>query len=505
MRFSFRTVFLLCVFLSYGLADQCNAQRSISVSWDMPENYPEARSQLNTLKNLGVSTIEINTLPGDRTWSAIDTLGFRVYGRIPVSFPLVSTVSEPDSALVNLIREYVTAYAAQASVSAIGLFQYGAVHKAAFDTSLQPFIRQIRETFEGSLYYTTVRSRPAPVDDLFDFKMLENRIAERFINEAEFTLADTIAGPIGGYLYAPENNFKNYLKPFKDFLDRVPEKESTVFVHSNWLFNMLEKHPELRNTITLYNSESEFVFPVPNEDVTDGANHSLIVLLLVLIWGLFAVNYHLSPVYRKSLVRYFNSHIFFVEDVMNRHIRSVGPAVIILIQNILLAGICSYSLGTMLFSPLGYEAIFHHYPFLLLFGNPPLTFFLAGCLFALILTLISIIWLRISNMSVSQTRQVVNLYALPLQINFLVVTLMAALLATGNRPVLLVLLALLFALIHISAFIIAAIDTSRYLKKQKVLFYTLSIALYCVIWIGSGIWLLSSRLPEVIQLALSLS
>ena len=190
---------------------------------------------------------------------------------------------------------------------------------------------------------------------------------------------------------------------------------------------------------------------------------------------------------------------------MDRHIRSVGPTIIVLLQNILLAGICTYSLGNILFSSLGLEAIFYHYPIVLLFDNSSFSLFLLGCIFSLVLTLVSIVWIRISNKKVTQTRQVLNLYAWPLQINFFVATIAVALLTSGNNPTIMILLATVFAIVHISAFIVAAIDTSKYLVKQKVLFFTTSILLYCLVWMGLGIWLLQSAIPEVIQLALSLS
>lgn len=479
------------------------AQGSIAVRWNIPDEPARAFEELETFQRLNVSTIEINKLPGNRIWSAIDSLGFEIYGQVPIPFPLAGTFTDPDSSLTTLMNDYIRDYSSRPSVRAIGLFQYGAVHSAAFDTTLQSITAQIRESFGRRLYYTTINAAAVPVDDHFDFKIVESRL--HVADDIETAISDSLTASVGAYLYTPGVGLKEYLTPFKNFLVEAYEKDITVFVHSDWLFQMMETYPEFSETVELYNSEAEFIFPVPNEQIDHGANHSLIVLLLILIWGLFAINYHLSPVYRKSLARYFSSHVFFVEDVMNRHIRSMRPSVIVLIQNMLLTGICFYSLGSVLFKPLGYEALFHYYPFLLVFGNPSLSIFLAGCLSALILSLISIIWLRISNKRVTQTRQVLNLYALPLQLNFLIVTLMTALVATGNRPVLVVSLGLLFALIHISAFISAALDTSRYLNQKKYLFYIVSVGLYSVVWIGSGIWLLTGKFPRVIQLALSLS
>lgn len=505
MRLTLRLVFLLCVFASYGLANQSCAQNSIGVRWNVPEERAKALAELDSLEKLGISHLEISSKLHPQIWNAIDSLNLRIYGQIPISYPLVSTFSKPDSSLINSINDYLGHYSSQNSTEAIGLFQYGAVHRAAFDTTMQPFLEQITRVYNGSLYYTTVRSKPAPIDTLINFKLLGKEIH----HASEFTLSDSLPYNVAGYIYLPGNKLEGYLKPFRNFLEKVSliSGNVNVFVDSDWLFMMLDKYPDFAGTLRIIsaNSDSELIFPVPHEEINPADSYSLMVLLIVFIWGLFAINYHMSPVYRKSLARYFSSHIFFVEDVMNRHIRSMGPSIVVLFQNMLLAGICFYSLSSTLFSSLGLDALQHHYPVLLVLWNPSLTIFIGGCVFGFLLTVISILWLRISNRRISQTRQVLNLYAWPLQINFLVVTIMIALLATGTRPVLMVSLSVLFAIIHISAFIVAALDIYKYLTKQKILFFILSIGLYLIIWMGSGLWLLNSKIPEVIQLALSLS
>lgn len=501
MRFSISLVFLFCVFLNYGFVNQSLAQRAIGVHWNIPDEREKALNQLDMLQKLGISHLELSAQPDTGIWNKIEQNNFRVYGHIPISYPLVQTFSAPDSSLLQTVGSYINHYATQASVEAIGLFKYGAVHKSAMDTTLRPFIRQIRNSYSGSLYYTTLRSNRVPIDGLFEFKTLVARVSAN----DNFTVTDTFSNKVGNYVYRPDPATSSYLNPFKTFLEEVSKRPATVFVDSDWLFNMLRKYPEFAGTVELYNSDSEFIFPTPKENMQSTFDHSLIVLLLVLIWGMFAVNYHMSPVYRKSLTRYFRGHIFFVEDVMDRHIRSVGSVVIILIQNVLLAGICTYSLSSVLFSSFGLEAIFHYYPSFQFFSKPLFSLFLFGIFFGIILTLVSIIWIRITNKEITQTRQVLNLYAWPLQINFIVATLMVALLATGNHPIFMVILAVLFAIIHISSFVITAIDTSDYLKRLKVLFLIGSVGLYCLLWVGFGFWLLQSSMPQVIELALSLS
>lgn len=503
MRFTIFLVSLFCVFLTYGFTNQSIAQRAIGLHWDVPGNREKAISQLDTLKELNISYLELSGDPEAEIWDKINQLGFQVYGQIPITFPLVQTFADPDSSLLHTINSFVNRYSSQSSVRAIGLFSYGAVYESAFDTTIQSIIRQIRNSYSGNLYYTTTKSEQASVDRLFDFKVLEINVGA---NE-HYSIPDSISDKTGGYTYLPDEDVNSFLEPFKGFLQKISGHSVPVFVESEWLFEMLQKNPGFANTIKLYNSDSEFIFPTPKEEHyhTGTLNHSLIVLLLLLIWVMFVVNYHMSPVYRKSLPRYFLGHIFFVQDVMNRHIRSLGPATTILIQNILLAGICFYSLASVLFSPLGLEAIFYHYPDLSIFKNPLLSSFLWGCILGMLLTLASIIWLKISNRAIRKLRQVVNLYAWPLQINFVIATLMVALLMAGSYPGVIFSLALLFTGIHISAFVIAAIDTSKYLNRLKVLFLIGSVGIYCVIWVYLGIRILSSSFPQVIQLALSLS
>lgn len=501
MRYPLRPVILICVFLSYGFAQQSFAQRTIGVRWVEPNNQANALAELDTLNKLGISYLEISHLPNAEIWEKIDSLDYRVFGQVPISFPIVKTFAEPDSALMETISSYVNHYSAQSAVEAIGLFKFGAVHRSSFDTTLKPFVRQIRGNYSGKIYYTTTKSEAVTFDQRVDFKISLSQVSYDF----KFSVIDTTAQNIGAYIYKPREELSGYLNPFNKFLDSLSKKPVPVFVNSDWLFAILDKYPDFANTVALYNSDDEFIFPTPKENITDTPDHSLIVFLLILIWGLFALNYHLSPVYRKSWIRYFTSHVFFVEDVMDRHIRSIGPSLIVILQNILLAGICTYSLGTILFSPLGLDAVFFHYPILLFFNAPSFSLFLIGCFFSLVLSLLSILWIRISNKSVRQTRQVLNLYAWPLQINFLVGTIAVALLTSGNHPAIMVILVAVFAAVHISAFIIAAIDTSKYLLKRRVLFFASSIILYCFLWVGFAVWVLWSSIPQVVQLALSLS
>lgn len=501
MRFTLSLAFVICLFLNLGLTGQSYGQRAIAVQWNIPEDRTEALVQLDSLRKLGIRLLEIEQQPESGIWQRIDSLELSIYGSIPIKFPLPDTFSNPDSALLEKISNQVNIYSGQESVKAIGLFHYGAVKDPAFASAIQPLLSQIREGFAGDIYYTTLHNETHPVDSLTDFKMLATRID----NEYVISNSDSLSSHTGACIYQPGNRKYSLLTPFKEYLNGVSEREVPVFVTSDWLFRMLDKYPEFSSTVKLYNSQKDFLFPTPREQVQASFNHSWIVLLLVFIWGLFTVTHHLSPVYRKSLVRYFTGHVFFVEDILDRHIRSVGPVVVVLVQNILLTGITFYSLSVTFLSTTGLQALFHHYPLLLIFNHPLLSLFLLGCGIGIVLTVISILWIRLTNKGISQTRQVINLYAWPLQINFFIATLTVAFITAGSYPTLVLGMSGLFVLIFILAFVIAAVDTSKALKSNKGWFMTLSVGLYGVAWIGILFWIIQSAIPEVVQLALFLS
>jgi len=499
MRLTFLPVSLLCLILCLGLAHPSLGQRTLAVQWDIPEDNETALSQLETLRNLDIRLIEISERPEKEIWNRINELDFRIYGHLSIKFPLVQTFANPDSLLVEDLRKSLDLFITQPSLQALGLFKYGAIYQPGFDTAIRPFVEEIRNSFDGQLYYSTVREKEAPADEYFDIKMLEAKVKA----QQSFSVGDSLSPAVGAIAYQPEAEIYSYLRPFHTFLEEHKDKyESTpIFVSSLWLFPILEKYPDFAQTVRLYNSDSEFVFPVPRETYDIVSTNSLIVLLLILIWCILAVNYHMSPVFRKSSMRYFLAHVFFVEDVMDRHIRSVGASLTILVVNTLLAGITVYCVTKVSFSTLGLEAVIFYYPKIILLQPPMLSLFLWGFVLAGVLTATSITWIKFSNKAIRSFRQVLNLYTWPLQINFILATVMVTLLMAGHYPAITLLLAILFAAVHISAFIVTVFDTAKYLGSHRALFLFGSIGIYLLIWMGLGYWLLVSNIPDVLQLA----
>lgn len=491
---------LLFLLLALGVSQPVYGQHTLGVQWKAPADHEQALAELDTLKKLGVELLEINSPLEADIWERLNALDFRVYAHLPVSFPLVQNFAQPDSMMAVESEALLEEYLAQSSVEALGLFRYGAVHHPDFATAFQPHLRQIRDNFSGALYYTTVRDEFFPIDQGVDFKMLEIEVDAGHTFSGE----DSLASITGGIVYRPHQDIDRYLRPFRDFLNSYKDEPAPIFVSAEWLFPMMEKYPDFSRIIQLYHSDSEFVFPVPDEQFSTSASHSFIVLLIVAIWCVLAVNYHMSPVYRKSASRYFLGHAFFVEDVMKRHIRSVGASITIILLNILLAGISFYCVSQTSFSSLGLEAITYHYPVVSILQAAGFSVFIWGSLMATSLSLLSILLIKIGNKAIKSFRQVLNLYAWPLQLNFIFTTIMVTLLMAGSFPRITLVLALLCGVIHITAFILTAFDSAKYLGNKKGLFLAGGIALYLVMLTGIGYWLLTGNLPATVQLALHL-
>lgn len=484
-------LFLICLPLDLA------AQRQIGIRWQVPDDIERASRELDIFQELGITYLEVNRELPPPVWSKIHKLDLNIFGALPIRFPLPHTFSDPDSASLDMIRDLITHYSSQKNVQAISLFQYGPVQNERFTKALIPYVQQIKEIYSGGLYYLAERPDSAVTDSLFDFKMVSIEADDSIETPGENTQVI--------YYYNPSDEFEPYITPVKRFLEETSSVSAPVFFNSQWMLEVLNTYPGIQQTIKLYTSDPDPVFATPEENLPATSPHSLIILLLIFIWGGYAVNYSLSPVFRKSLFRYFMGHRFYVEDIMQRHIRSMAPAGVMLLLHAILAGIAAYCFISVTFSDLGIEALSFHLPVSILGGNFIASVVVVTCLVTLAIEGTCLLWLFLTNPHMRQLAQVVNLYAWPMQLNLFIVTCMVTLLMAGYYPLMISILGVLFLLVFLSAFVITSFDTARYVKNKH--WYLAGTAVvYCGAWITLFIWVFShTYLMDIYGLALSLS
>lgn len=487
----------VCLAFLLFLPSTLAAQRQLGIRWEAPDNIEQARRELEIFHRLGFSYLEVNRMLSPSVWAKIDELNFSTFGALPIRFPLAHTFFEPDSSLLNRIEHLTRHYSSQESVQAIGLFQYGLARDDGFTKSLGPFVEQIHNSFQGALYYQTKQSDSLAAGELIDFKLMS-------INAPDDLQIHSYGEEIV-YSYNPSEELESHLTPVKHFLEETISVPTPVFFDSQWMLQTLERYPEFQQTIQLYASDPEPVFATPEEHLQTSSSHSLIVLLLIFVWGCFAVNYSLSPVFRRSMFRYFLGHKFYVDDIMQHHIRSVAPAGVMLLLHVLLAGIAIYCYVNAVFSDLAIEALSLHLP-VSFSGDTFMAFVIVWtCLATLTLEAVCLVWLYLTNRRMRKFSQAVNLYAWPMQLNLFIATAMVTLLMAGYHSASISVLAVIFLLVFLSSFIITSLDTVKYVKK-KYLYLTGTVFLYSSFWIALLIWAFNNTyLKDVYNLARWLS
>lgn len=492
--------FLRSFFLTFVLIPLCFStsfgQQEIGVVWSPPSNNQLALQQLDTFTELGASRLIISRTLDEELWKRIDSLEFQVHGTLPIRYPITSTFSVSDSSLIEDISYTTNHFLNQPLVQSIGLFSFGQERSTSFKQALQTIQRQIKSVFAGPLYYISRNTSPTVTDPLFDYKIVAIKGSEA--NQIQqFSVSN-----VGGIIYEANDYL---LAPVKHTLSIAQQDSLPVFFKGEWLISATQKYPEFRKTLQHYSTTSELVFPLPVQKQASSPGHSFIVILLLSVLALFVLNYQYSPVYKKTISRYFLAHKFLVDDIMDRHIRSSVPAIIIIIQHIITTGIVMYCLVNVLFTSHGLDALQYHFPQLMIVPSYSISFFLWGCLLSFVVSLLSILWIRFSNKKVSHISQVILLYSWPLQLNIVITALIVTLMISGFSPTLMLLLCGLYFLIHFGSFIITAIDTSNYLAANKTWFLVGTVALYTVLITGALLWLgLQPIFIEVMSLAVSI-
>jgi hypothetical protein len=488
---SFVAVFFVLLLMPLYAA----GQRAIGVDWDVSERSSDAATQLQRYADTGISHLRIHQPLNSETWELIDELGFTVFGQLPVNFPVAQSFAGADSARLDTLAAITAHYNRQRSVRAIGAFAYGAVDDEGFKRSLLNFTKDLSSKTDSPLYYLTADGKNSTIDSLFSFRML--RLPARTVPET---------GSIAAFIYRPTDSNQWDLASIKNALERTAASpQYPLFFEASWLRGMENRYPNFGQVLSTYTSSGNAVFPLPENSPKPFSKASAIAVMLLLAWVLFAVTYSYDPIYRKSFVRYFTGHRFFVDDVMKRHVRSPFTGGSILIQHAISGGIVIYIIFAVFFTSLGYEALLSHYPLLPEPDAGGLNFFFWGCLLTFVFQLISITWLRLALNGVANITQVINLYTWPLQLNLFTATLISLFFLSGPSQDFIFGLCIIFALLFALSFIITAADTGRFVRRKKIQYYAVTMGLYLFGLIGFVSWLFSSSsLQDVIELATSL-
>lgn len=223
-------------------------------------------------------------------------------------------------------------------------------------------------------------------------------------------------------------------------------------------------------------------------------------LLLVMLWLSFGLHYFLSSSYRRAVKRYFFSHTFFVEDVLDRHVRFAISALLVLVQTGLMWGLIVYTSIPALVSGAGMSGLSWHYPIIEHNWTLLLIFFIVGTAF----NLCCIIWLGAACLRPDGLVQAATLQMWPMHLGLLIVTAAVPSVAAGAGALTSGILLLGFILLNLIAFLVAALHFSRRPSLPLPLHWLATVVLYTGLLTALGLlFFYGSRLSEVFYLAVS--
>lgn len=476
------------------------AQRTLGVSWNLPEDETEAFQQLQQFQDMGISVLELQALPSEAIWKAINNSNLTVYGDLGIKFPTAHTFTDADSTFKRQIHQKVTAFTAQPAVIALKLFSYGAVHQPDFNQATAAFFAGFQQAQEIPTYYTDSRMgiqiEPAADFFIYDIRPSQNPLMR--------SLPDSSTQ---GYYYHPSGDYKELLTPLKQIVQEIAaHPQAPLFLDSDWLLSMVEQHPRLEATLCSLASDADPVFPVPDESWPTQGQSALPIIVLLLVWGVLAYHYNMSPLYRKSLFRYFTGHRFFLSDIFHQHIRSSIPALVIIFQHALLIAAVFYTVSISSWSGLGLQSVRYHFPGLFFISGTAYDIFITTSGAALIFSLISVLWLYLSHKSLRSLKQIMTLFAWPLQINFLLGTFAIAMYVSGGSAAIITLTTSVMVVVCLGSFIITARDATQSLAVDQLRYMSLTAGLYLIVLAALAVWIWQFNDPfwQVIDLSLEL-
>ncbi len=493
------------IYLSLLLPAAIQAQQRVTgVDWNVPKEQSKAVAQLHHFSDAGISYLQIDQKLEPSIWDTIDKLGFTVFGKLPIRFPMAQAFAKNGTVSGHKIQALIKQYEAHSSVQAIGVFAYGAKNDPAFQQAVQAFIKQSH--LSKPIYYIAASPEPALTDTLFDFKILRLRNPVDVTALRRLNSGGNHYKRIGAYVYHPGQYEKQNLTPVKHLLQAtVQTPQRPVFFPSSWLKNILPQYPDFTRTLSLYAASSHLTSPIPKRGGKNRSTANIITIALLIMWMLLALTYHFNPLYSKSFIRYYTSHKFYVNDVMEYHHHTGLANISILIQHALAGGIVFYCILQTAFSELGRQALYHYYPILAISGTGSAASFFWILAAILVIECVCIFWLWLASFRVSRPGQIIDLYSWPLQLSVFIATVISGIFLSGGSSLPIYILGAAFFLIFIVSYVAASKDIVQYLHSKQLLFFAGTAVLYVILLAALGEWIYSfPNIHQVIALATSL-
>ncbi|MCA1801625.1 MAG: hypothetical protein LC662_04100 [Rhodothermaceae bacterium] len=470
------------------------AQRHFGIIWDPPVGEREAARELFGYQQLGIQSLMIEGILDVGILDVLHGFDFEVVINVPQEYLTATELKKRRTESTDLVIKHVEYYRNLDFVNGFIVFSYSQVNSSRFADRASAMIREARISTDKPLLHINGNTMHRfGGNELPDGVILHLR--EPDLHSVALPAADQ-AVPVAGFIWQPDNGFD--IRLFQDMM-RVtrPAGDVPVYLNGRWVDAYLGDG--LEEALVLFAGDSDAVLPNPRMPAADPEVNWNIVLL-ILLWISFAVHYAFFPNYNKSLFRFFSNHTFFIEDIFEKRIRFPSTPVYLNLQAAAMFGLFFHTLYTFHVSAAGLDVLRYYLP-IPAWVHPGIFFFAAGFIFKLIYSTVMTIWVFAPSLDTQWLSPAAVTYIWPQQILLPVITLMITIDAAGGPVGLFNIMAVLFLLIWLTSFYIAAHNVRQYVER-KTLYDTLSWALQLTV-LGSAIWwvFIQAGLLDVMRMA----
>jgi hypothetical protein len=442
---------------------------------------PEASDQfiLNNqaqLKRLGIQVIEIHDPVSPPLLDSLASAGFQLFVRSNLNY-LTPTELRLESIQNEILKPFLDRYSGNPRVQALGIFNFSRVGEINLTTTITELLNDSSQI------------------NIYQHHTMPNAAIISILSANKNSFGDE------DYIYFDQPFI---VKDLGLFSESIGNETSLILMNWNWLQKAREESQLFEKALIAYAQGDSFLY-ISEQDQENRRIPDWPIIFLILLWFSVGIHMLIVPTYRPLIFRYFTYHRFFVDDVMRYRERSAVSGIFLLIQNAFLSGLMIYAFSITSISEIGLKAFYHHLPYLGIFGQNYFSLFALSVLLSTFLHFVGLLLIYLPSKSMNHFSQAVNLYTWLFHLNFLIVSFAVLKVITGTSTAFISMLFTSFLLVSIMSFILASLDSSKYLVRGRFSYLMLTLGsffitstLLLVLFLYSGYFL------EVIQLSFAL-
>lgn len=457
----------------------CGQGVTFGVDWNPPASITESTKALDLYSEIGISAIQIEGILSRQLIDSVKSRGFELWVSSGVKYPRRFDFNNHFDSLTTAVTDPLYYYRGNnIPVARYTVFE----NPQNFDA-----FGSVWEQFESEI----LRLHPGIFDMRLSAALYQNFFENSHHSVTIQSFPDAQKLHVSGiplFFESPSLDF-NTSRKLRELVSSHENGKLTLFFPSEYLDVLMESDRNLADVIKAYSIDKKNVIALPAAvEPTD--SDSVLIFVLLVAWTLLIITVSSSGSYYRCVYRYFFTHNFFVDDILNRRTKAGGEILLGFILAVIFGVLMFYAYLEVIMTGSVVELLHHHVPSIahLLTGSPFLKVItlVTAILFLQLLGLLLILPSTIGNIRFSQILQI---YFVPQQLLIPVATLFLLLLLNGLLSYFwLTALPIFGIIILITPALFTMLDVAGLSAKSKARFWITGPILYIILLAAGIMW-----------------